>query len=57
MARGGPLLLEQGRIDLSQEFVKAMVKPIQGNFGVLLSGPNGIGEVANGGSRCKLLLK
>ena len=48
MARGGALLLEQGRIDLSQEFVRAMVDPVKDNFGVLLSGPNGIGEIANG---------
>jgi hypothetical protein len=47
MEGGGSFLLEQGRIDLSREFVRAMTKPIMGNFGVLLSGPNGIGEIVN----------
>ena len=45
---GGSLLLEQGRLTLAQEFVKAMADPRAraGIFGVLLSGPNGVGEVA-----------
>lgn len=45
---GGSLLLEQGRLGLSQEFVKAMadVDASANVFGVLLSGPKGGGELA-----------
>jgi len=48
-SKGGFLLLEQGRLTLAQEFVKAMSDPCAraGIFGVLLSGPNGIGEVGS----------
>jgi hypothetical protein len=45
---GGSLLLEQGRLALAQEFVKAMADTgdCANIFGVLLSGPNGVGESA-----------
>ena len=45
---GGSLLLEQGRLALAQEFVKAMadIGASANIFGVLLSGPNGVGESA-----------
>jgi len=45
---GGSLLLEQGRLALAQEFVKAMADmgASANIFGVLLSGPNGVGESA-----------
>ncbi len=56
MLGGGPLLLEQGRIDLSQEFIKAMRDPMMANFGVLLSGPNGIGKIEGGGGAIGLSL-
>jgi hypothetical protein len=36
--------VEQGRLDLAQEFIKAMLDPLSANFGVLLTGPNGSGE-------------
>ncbi len=43
-------MVEQGRLGLSQEFLKAMTDPAArrraGIFGVLLSGPNGVGESA-----------
>ena len=48
LASGGSFLIEQGRIDLAVEFIRAMESVAEANFGVLLSGPNGIGEVTVG---------
>lgn len=44
LARGMDFLVEKGRIDLANEFLKALTDPAAANFGVLLSGPNGIGK-------------
>lgn len=38
-------LVEDGRVKLANEFLAAMVDPSAANFGVLFSGPNGIGEL------------
>lgn len=41
--------MERGRIELAGEFVQAMAYPneaLAAGFGVLLSGPNGVGELA-----------
>lgn len=42
------LLLEDTRVRLAADFVRAMRDPSSTNYGVLLSGPNGVGKTAVG---------
>lgn len=44
LARGGDILVENGRLDLAGEFMNAIHARVSTSFGVLLSGPNGTGE-------------
>jgi len=46
LASGGTVLLEQSRIEQAQEFVNAVGNPSTASFGVLLSGPTGVGEIS-----------
>lgn len=48
LSKGGDFLVEEGRLARANEFLKAMADPTTANFGVLLSGPNGIGEQCGG---------
>jgi hypothetical protein len=48
MVSGGSILLEEGRLRVSQKFMKAITPPPGrggGKFGLLLSGPNGAGKL------------